>query len=137
MKSPKGLVTSPLEEEDISRAAILHEGAPNTARESLSGSKGKERQRDSDPFGDDSYSDDADGGAEQYPPTHDDAEEFRRVEEVRPRSAETLSLIGCRSPRSLLDAHRTYDNGRRQNGRNGGRHGIQHRRRGRRRSSGM
>lgn len=82
MDSPKALVTSPLEEEDISRAGVFHEDAASNS----AGRRGKQKQRAQDPFEDgteESTSDEAEGGVESYPPTKDDEAEARRVAEVR------------------------------------------------------
>lgn len=93
MYSPQALVSSPLEEEDISRATFLHEGTESDARDGLAGQRGKQKQRARDPFNenedDESSEDEAEPSAKSYPPTNDAAAEAQRVQEVRrltPRS---------------------------------------------------
>ena len=97
MDSPKLLAPSSLEEEDISKAALIHEDAASN----LAGPKGKQRQSGDNPFDEDESFSSAelldDGGTERYPPAADENEESRRVQEVR----RSFSL--CWPPQSNAD----------------------------------
>ncbi|KAF7797886.1 hypothetical protein EIP86_009092 [Pleurotus ostreatoroseus] len=77
-------MASPLEEEDISRAGVIHEETAPNSPERLSKRRGKQKQRAQDPFNDDgsaSSSEEDEAGAESYPPQKENVAESRRIEE--------------------------------------------------------
>ena len=85
MHSPTALIASPLEEEDISRAGVIHEETAPNSPERLSKRRGKQKERAQDPFNDDGNaisSEEDEAGAESYPPQKENVAESRRIEEV-------------------------------------------------------
>ena len=85
MSPSQDLTTSPLEEEDISRAAVLHDGPASGTRDPNADTRRKQKQRAQDPFEDEgsaSESDEAEADAKTYPPRKSEEEESRKVQEV-------------------------------------------------------
>ena len=85
MSPPQDLVSSPLEEEDISRAAVLHDGPASGTRDPNADPKRKQKQPVHDPFGDgqsESSEDEDEAAGKSYPPRKSEEQESRRVEEV-------------------------------------------------------
>lgn len=96
MSPPQDHITSPLEEEDISRAAVLHDGSASGTRDPNEDPRRKQKQRAQDPFDDEhsaSSSDEAEAGVKTYPPRKSEEEESRKVQEVCLTSPERHEIV--------------------------------------------